>query len=138
MKTRLVLGRAQLSDRFLFTGRDKMFGRRFYLKLFIVFVCFVCRCLRVRWSVSEWSKCSASCGAGQKRRWVTCQQLDAGGTARTLPAAACEGTSRPADTEPCSANNCPVWVTSPWGKVESDVYSDTLHGVRKSPSAVTV
>uniref|UniRef100_A0AAX7UTW2 ADAMTS-like 3 n=1 Tax=Astatotilapia calliptera TaxID=8154 RepID=A0AAX7UTW2_ASTCA len=69
-----------------------------------------------RWSVSEWSKCSASCGAGQKQRRVTCQQLDAGGAARTLPAAACEGTSRPADTEPCSANNCPVWVTSPWGK----------------------
>ncbi|KAL3992543.1 KRAB domain-containing zinc finger protein [Sarotherodon galilaeus] len=69
-----------------------------------------------RWSVSEWSKCSASCGAGQKQRRVTCQQLDAGGAARTLPAAACEGTSQPADTEPCSANNCPVWVTSPWGK----------------------
>uniref|UniRef100_A0A3B4GX85 PLAC domain-containing protein n=1 Tax=Pundamilia nyererei TaxID=303518 RepID=A0A3B4GX85_9CICH len=60
----------------------------------------------------EWGKCSASCGAGQKQRRVTCQQLDAGGAARTLPAAACEGTSRPADTEPCSANNCPVWVTS--------------------------
>lgn len=98
-----------------------MFGRKSHLKLFIAFVCFVCRCLRVRWSVSEWSKCSASCGAGQKQRRVTCQQLDAGGAARTLPAAACEGTSRPADTEPCSANNCPVWVTSPWGKVESDV-----------------
>uniref|UniRef100_A0A3B4GWV9 ADAMTS-like 3 n=1 Tax=Pundamilia nyererei TaxID=303518 RepID=A0A3B4GWV9_9CICH len=85
-----------------------------------------------RWSVSEWSKCSASCGAGQKQRRVTCQQLDAGGAARTLPAAACEGTSRPADTEPCSANNCPVWVTSPWGKCSGRCLGPTTTLQRRS------
>ncbi|KAM3625298.1 uncharacterized protein V6R79_009807 [Siganus canaliculatus] len=69
-----------------------------------------------RWSVSEWSKCSASCGGGWKQRQVSCQQLDAGGTVRTLTAAACERMSRPADTEQCTANNCPTWITSPWGK----------------------
>ncbi|KAM9366905.1 ADAMTS-like protein 3 [Symphorus nematophorus] len=69
-----------------------------------------------RWSMSEWSKCSVSCGGGWKQRQVSCQQLDARGAVRTLTAAACERMSRPADTEQCTANNCPIWITSPWGK----------------------
>ncbi|XP_028258452.1 ADAMTS-like protein 3 isoform X2 [Parambassis ranga] len=69
-----------------------------------------------RWSVSEWSKCSATCGGGWKQRQVSCQQLDAKGGLRSLAAAACKRMSRPADTEQCTANNCPMWVTSPWGK----------------------
>ncbi|KAK9543177.1 hypothetical protein VZT92_000973 [Zoarces viviparus] len=69
-----------------------------------------------RWLVSEWSKCSASCGGGWKRRQVSCQQLDARGAVRTLTAASCERTSRPTDSEQCTANNCPTWVTSAWGK----------------------
>ncbi|XP_039986255.1 ADAMTS-like protein 1 [Xiphias gladius] len=69
-----------------------------------------------RWLVSEWSKCSASCGSGWKQRQVSCQQLDARGAVRTLSTAACERMSRPTDTEQCITNNCPTWVTSPWGK----------------------
>lgn len=69
-----------------------------------------------RWVVSEWSKCSVSCGGGMKRRQVSCQQLDAQGALRVLSAAACERMSRPTETENCTANNCPMWVTSPWGK----------------------
>uniref|UniRef100_A0A7N8WYW2 ADAMTS-like 3 n=1 Tax=Mastacembelus armatus TaxID=205130 RepID=A0A7N8WYW2_9TELE len=69
-----------------------------------------------RWQASEWSKCSASCGSGWKHRGVSCQQLDARGAVRTLTAAACERMSQPADREQCTANNCPTWVTSPWGK----------------------
>uniref|UniRef100_A0A3B5A6G8 PLAC domain-containing protein n=1 Tax=Stegastes partitus TaxID=144197 RepID=A0A3B5A6G8_9TELE len=69
-----------------------------------------------RWSVSQWSKCSVSCGSGWKHRQVSCQQLDARGVVRTLEADACERMSRPADTEQCTANNCPIWVTSAWGK----------------------
>ncbi|XP_070686822.1 ADAMTS-like protein 3 [Pempheris klunzingeri] len=69
-----------------------------------------------RWVVSEWSKCSASCGSGWKQRQVSCQLLESRGAMRTLTAAACERMSRPADTEQCSANNCPTWITSPWGK----------------------
>ncbi|XP_031148578.1 ADAMTS-like protein 3 isoform X1 [Sander lucioperca] len=69
-----------------------------------------------RWSVSEWSKCSTLCGGGWKQRQLSCQQLDARGAVRTLTAAACERTSRPTDTEQCTANNCPTWVTSAWGK----------------------
>lgn len=69
-----------------------------------------------RWVVSEWSKCSVSCGEGRKQRQVVCQQLDAQGATRTLSATVCDGTTQPTDTEDCTANNCPVWVTSPWGK----------------------
>ncbi|XP_071329077.1 ADAMTS-like protein 3 isoform X3 [Trachinotus anak] len=69
-----------------------------------------------RWQVSEWSKCSTSCGSGWKQRQVSCQQLDARGGVRTLSTAACEGMSQPIDTELCTAHNCPTWVTSPWGK----------------------
>ncbi|KAM7406639.1 hypothetical protein PAMP_001006 [Pampus punctatissimus] len=42
-----------------------------------------------RWVVSEWSKCSASCGSGWKQRQVSCQQLDARGAVRTVTATAC-------------------------------------------------
>uniref|UniRef100_A0A8C2WC59 Uncharacterized protein n=1 Tax=Cyclopterus lumpus TaxID=8103 RepID=A0A8C2WC59_CYCLU len=69
-----------------------------------------------RWSASEWSKCSASCGGGWRRRQVSCQQSEARGAVRTLTAAACERTSRPSDSEQCTANNCPTWVASAWGK----------------------
>ncbi|CAK6972959.1 ADAMTS-like protein 1%2C partial [Scomber scombrus] len=69
-----------------------------------------------RWAVSEWSKCSVSCGSGWKQRQVVCQQLDVRGAVNTVAAAACEKMRRPADTEQCTANNCPNWVTSPWGK----------------------
>ena len=81
---------------------------------------FLVSCPHFRWSVSEWSKCSASCGGGWKQRQVLCQQLDARGAVRTLTAAACERMSRPTDSEQCTASNCPTWVTSPWGKVHSN------------------
>ncbi|KAM9408330.1 ADAMTS-like protein 3, partial [Pholidichthys leucotaenia] len=69
-----------------------------------------------KWSVSEWSKCSSSCGSGLKQRTVVCEQLDFSGAVKTLTATDCDWMDQPADVEPCSANNCPVWVTSPWGK----------------------
>ncbi|XP_055088517.1 ADAMTS-like protein 3 [Periophthalmus magnuspinnatus] len=74
-----------------------------------------------RWVVSDWSKCSSSssssssCGAGLKHRQVVCQQLDARGSTRTLPSRSCDE-PRPEQTHNCTAHNCPVWVTGPWGK----------------------
>ncbi|KAM3876867.1 ADAMTS-like protein 3 [Diretmus argenteus] len=68
------------------------------------------------WVVSVWSKCSASCGGGWRQRQVSCQQLDARGTVRTLAPSACQRSSRPVDRQPCTSSNCLTWVTSPWGK----------------------
>ncbi len=92
---------------------------------------FLVSCHHFRWLVSEWSKCSASCGSGWKQRQVSCQQLDARGGVRTLTAAACERMSRPADTEQCTANNCPTWVTSPWGKVQPNTELNICAHCRK-------
>ncbi len=89
-----------------------------FLLSFLLCVYLVC-CHHFRWLVSQWSKCSTSCGSGWKQRQVSCQQLDARGKVKTLTAAACKRINRPADTERCTANNCPTWVTSPWGKVHS-------------------
>ncbi|XP_022069624.2 ADAMTS-like protein 3 isoform X1 [Acanthochromis polyacanthus] len=83
-----------------------------------------------RWSVSQWSKCSVSCGGGWKQRQVSCQQLDARGAVRTLEASACERMSQPANTEQCTANNCPIWVTSAWGKC-SGMCADPTTTVQK-------
>ncbi|XP_033482099.2 ADAMTS-like protein 3 isoform X1 [Epinephelus lanceolatus] len=87
-----------------------------------------------RWLVSEWSKCSALCGGGWKQRQVSCQQLDARGEVRTLTAAACERMSRPTDTEPCTANYCPTWVTSPWGKCSGRCLGPTTTVQKRSVS----
>lgn len=84
---------------------------------------FLSSCHLFSWMVSEWSKCSASCGSGWKQRWVSCRQLDARGEIKTLTAFACERMNRPTDTEQCTANNCPTWVTSPWGKVHASTIS---------------
>uniref|UniRef100_A0AAQ5ZAY1 Ig-like domain-containing protein n=1 Tax=Amphiprion ocellaris TaxID=80972 RepID=A0AAQ5ZAY1_AMPOC len=83
-----------------------------------------------RWSVSQWSKCSVSCGGGWKQRQVSCEHLDARGAVRTLEEGACERMSRPANTEQCTANNCPIWVTSAWGKC-SGMCADPTTTVQK-------
>lgn len=75
--------------------------------------------------VSEWWKCSASCGGGWKHRHVFCQQLDARGVVRTVTEAACSRFSRPTGREQCTAYNCPTWVTSPWGEVHSNTEPNT-------------
>uniref|UniRef100_A0A3P8RJI7 PLAC domain-containing protein n=1 Tax=Amphiprion percula TaxID=161767 RepID=A0A3P8RJI7_AMPPE len=83
-----------------------------------------------RWSVSQWSKCSVSCGGGWKQRQVSCEHLDARGAVRTLEEGACGRMSRPANTEQCTANNCPIWVTSAWGKC-SGMCADPTTTVQK-------
>ncbi|XP_038557985.1 ADAMTS-like protein 3 isoform X1 [Micropterus salmoides] len=85
-----------------------------------------------RWSVSKWSKCSASCGSGWKQRQVSCQQLDARGIVRTLTAAGCKRMSQPTDTEQCTANNCPTWITSPWGKCSGRCVGSTTSVQKRS------
>ncbi|KAM4602374.1 ADAMTS-like protein 3 [Polymixia lowei] len=68
------------------------------------------------WVVSVWSKCSALCGVGWRQRQVSCQHLEGSGAMRTLAPSACKRSHRPAERQECTANNCPTWITSPWGK----------------------
>ncbi|XP_038401111.1 papilin isoform X3 [Canis lupus familiaris] len=68
------------------------------------------------WSAEPWGECSVSCGAGVRRRNVTCQS-DEGAL---LPATACSSEHRPPTTEPCVHEDCPpirdqAWHVGAWG-----------------------
>ncbi|XP_004754894.2 papilin isoform X5 [Mustela putorius furo] len=68
------------------------------------------------WTVEPWGECSVSCGAGVRRRSVTCRS-DEGSP---LHAAACPAEDRPPITEPCVREDCPptheqAWRVGAWG-----------------------
>uniref|UniRef100_A0A452TUX8 Papilin, proteoglycan like sulfated glycoprotein n=1 Tax=Ursus maritimus TaxID=29073 RepID=A0A452TUX8_URSMA len=68
------------------------------------------------WSAEPWGECSVSCGAGVRRRSVTCQS-DEGSL---LHATACSSEDRPPITEPCVREDCPpihdqAWHVGAWG-----------------------
>ncbi|XP_056590739.1 ADAMTS-like protein 3 isoform X2 [Triplophysa dalaica] len=68
------------------------------------------------WVSTVWSRCSSACGRGFKERRVSCQQVEASGSVRVLPSAACDGTPRPKDRDACSSQACVEWITGSWGK----------------------
>ncbi|XP_056134285.1 ADAMTS-like protein 3 [Lampris incognitus] len=84
------------------------------------------------WVVSEWSKCSASCGGGWRQRQVSCQQFEAKGAVRTLAPSACGRSTPPADREECTSSICPNWVTSPWGKCSGRCLGSTVTVQKRS------
>lgn len=59
----------------------------------------------VRWRMSEWSKCSKTCGTGEKTRKVECKQVMAQNHTVDRPAGMCP-TPRPADKKPCNTKSC--------------------------------
>ncbi|XP_035916166.1 protein madd-4 isoform X2 [Anopheles stephensi] len=59
----------------------------------------------VRWEVSEWSKCSKSCGGGFKERRVECKQIMAQEHKVERPASMCPS-SKPPDKKPCNTKAC--------------------------------
>ncbi|KFB37635.1 AGAP007792-PA-like protein [Anopheles sinensis] len=59
----------------------------------------------VRWEVSEWSKCSKSCGGGLKERRVECKQIMAQEHKVERPASMCPS-SKPPDKKPCNTKAC--------------------------------
>ncbi|KAJ3593987.1 hypothetical protein NHX12_006319, partial [Muraenolepis orangiensis] len=66
-------------------------------------------CLTI-WEASEWSKCSSDCGAGVRRRSVSCSN----------PQGLCDPHSQPAQQEPCQDHSkCYEWKTGDWSKCSS-------------------
>ncbi|VEN56102.1 unnamed protein product [Callosobruchus maculatus] len=61
----------------------------------------------VRWKVQEWSRCSKSCGGGQKTRKVECKQVMAQNHTVDRPPAMCPQ-PKPAETKPCNTKSCVV------------------------------
>lgn len=59
----------------------------------------------VRWEVSEWSKCSKSCGSGIKDRRVECKQIMAQEHKVERPVAMCPSV-KPPDKKPCNTKPC--------------------------------
>lgn len=59
----------------------------------------------VRWEVSEWSKCSKSCGGGLKDRRVECKQIMAQEHKVERPSTMC-GNAKPPDKKPCNTKPC--------------------------------
>ncbi|XP_059951868.1 papilin [Mesoplodon densirostris] len=78
------------------------------------------------WSVEPWGECSLSCGAGVRRRTVTCR----GDEGSLLHATACSLEDRPPLTEPCVHDSCPplsdqAWHVGAWGLCSKSCSSGT-------------
>lgn len=70
-----------------------------------------------RWSVSDWSHCSVTCGAGRKIRTVLCVQVVSQTEKTILPDSDCV-LPKPNSHRRCRRTDCPpAWVAADWGKV---------------------
>ncbi|XP_037909605.1 ADAMTS-like protein 1 isoform X2 [Hermetia illucens] len=75
----------------------------------------------VRWEVSEWSKCSQSCGYGIKERRVECKQIMAQEHKIERPESMCPS-ARPPDKKPCNVKPCPPEDPRPTISVSNSTY----------------
>ncbi|XP_069321199.1 papilin isoform X2 [Eulemur rufifrons] len=78
------------------------------------------------WSPEPWGECSVSCGAGVRRRSVTCR----GDEGSLLHATACPLEEQPPLTEPCMHEDCPLlagqaWLVGAWGLCSKSCSSGT-------------
>ena len=58
-----------------------------------------------KWSASQWSLCSKSCGTGIQTRTVTCEHKDVG---------SCAEHKKPNSTRTCGQLPCPNWSVGTW------------------------
>ncbi|XP_054571909.1 papilin [Eptesicus fuscus] len=78
------------------------------------------------WREEPWGECSVSCGAGIRRRSVTCR----GDEGSLLHAAACSFKDQPPLTEPCVHDDCPrlsdqAWHVGAWSLCSKSCGSGT-------------
>uniref|UniRef100_F1KU82 ADAMTS-like protein 3 n=1 Tax=Ascaris suum TaxID=6253 RepID=F1KU82_ASCSU len=61
----------------------------------------------IMWKVDVWSQCSASCGPGEQRREVTCEQRSADGEVRVFnPPNECRHLQKPPTVQLCNLGSC--------------------------------
>ncbi|XP_015240797.1 PREDICTED: A disintegrin and metalloproteinase with thrombospondin motifs 9 [Cyprinodon variegatus] len=65
---------------------------------------------RTQWRFGSWAQCSASCGKGTRRRFVSCRD-NQGGVAEEL---ACAHSPKPPAMEVCSVVACGQWKVLEW------------------------
>ncbi|KAL1513501.1 hypothetical protein ABEB36_002905 [Hypothenemus hampei] len=75
----------------------------------------------VRWKVSEWSKCSKPCGAGEKSRKVDCKQVMAQNHTVDRPHTMCPN-PRPVDKKPCNTKSCVIESDKPQISVTNSTF----------------
>ncbi|XP_048654884.1 papilin isoform X5 [Marmota marmota marmota] len=78
------------------------------------------------WSMEPWGECSVTCGAGVRRRSVTCR----GDEGSLLHASACSLEDQPPLIEPCVREACPLlnvqaWHVGAWGLCSKSCSSGT-------------
>ncbi|KAI6203526.1 Ig-like domain-containing protein [Aphelenchoides besseyi] len=61
----------------------------------------------VNWRIGQWTSCSTSCGPGEQRREIVCEQRDRNGMLRTFnPPVQCLGLPRPPTLQLCNLGPC--------------------------------
>ncbi|CAH0552032.1 unnamed protein product [Brassicogethes aeneus] len=75
----------------------------------------------VRWKMHEWSRCSKTCGGGEKIRKVECKQVMAQNHTVDRPASMCPH-PKPQDTKPCNTKSCIVESDKPQIDVSNSTF----------------
>ncbi|XP_018562984.1 protein madd-4 isoform X1 [Anoplophora glabripennis] len=75
----------------------------------------------VRWKVHEWSRCSKSCGGGEKTRKVECKQVMAQNHTVDRPPTMCPS-PKPVETKSCNTKSCIVESDKPHIDVSNSTF----------------
>ncbi|XP_060697217.1 A disintegrin and metalloproteinase with thrombospondin motifs 13 [Hemiscyllium ocellatum] len=78
-----------------------------------------------RWTFSNWSICSMSCGVGVAERSVTCVQF-VNGTNVEVNVTLCPAEAQPPGRTPCIVSICPFELEqTPWSEISKQLQRDT-------------
>nr|XP_013105618.1 unnamed protein product [Stomoxys calcitrans] len=89
----------------------------------------------VRWEVSEWSKCSHTCGYGIKERKVECKQIMAQEHKLERPETMCSS-GKPPEKKPCNIRPCPAQEPKPVIEISNTTHIQ--HDPKKSKITLNI
>uniref|UniRef100_A0AAR5PUC8 Ig-like domain-containing protein n=1 Tax=Dendroctonus ponderosae TaxID=77166 RepID=A0AAR5PUC8_DENPD len=89
----------------------------------------------IRWRVYQWSKCSKSCGGGEKTRQVECKQIMAQNHTVDRPATMCPS-PKPLDKKPCNTKSCVIESDKPQISIANSTFIQ--HDPKKNRVTVKV